>query len=188
MREDNTYMKKEEVVHLTVVPADNLIVLNNEGLQLENVPFHILEQHNLMHALQYHNGKGHIEWTEERNEVNRILTEDDFETDVQPYVEMFIAEKKIKEQKEEEERIEQERLYNSEEQRFIRLRSARDGKLAASDFRMTADVFNSMSPEEQQAWIDYREALRVLPEQDGAPWDGGEELTPFPPEPNFPKK
>ena len=61
---------------------------------------------------------------------------------------------------------------------FLRLRGARDMRIAATDFYLASDY--PISPEALTAIKDYRQALRDLPAQPGAPWDGGGELTPWP--------
>lgn len=68
------------------------------------------------------------------------------------------------------------------DERFQMLRMARDGKIAATDYLMTVDY---PLDDEKRALVGiYRQALRDLPAQDGAPWDGGGELTPWPVMPN----
>lgn len=66
-------------------------------------------------------------------------------------------------------------------ERFQLLRTARDGKIAQTDYLMTADY--PLSAEQRQRVTAYRTALRDLPAQAGAPWDGGGELTPWPEKP-----
>lgn len=75
------------------------------------------------------------------------------------------------------------------EERFSMLRAARDAKLAAHDVkiaqlqreaRMGVDVSSYLA-----AWDAYAQALCTLPEQAGAPWDGGGELTPWPVHPDM---
>ena len=64
------------------------------------------------------------------------------------------------------------------EELFAQLRQKRDEKLLATDFYFMADY---PADEEALAKVkEYRQALRDLPEQDGAPWDGGGEATPWP--------
>ena len=46
-----------------------------------------------------------------------------------------------------------------------RVRAERDKKLLATDWRFRSD----MNP--SQAWIDYCQALRDIPTQEGFPWD-----------------
>ena len=38
----------------------------------------------------------------------------------------------------------------------------------------------SLTPEQYAALLTYIQALRDIPQQEGAPWDGGGELTPWP--------
>ena len=66
---------------------------------------------------------------------------------------------------------------------FEALRSTRDARLAATDKYMLADYPIS---EGYLAQVKaYRAALRALPEQPGAPWDGGGEATPWPDTPDI---
>lgn len=65
-----------------------------------------------------------------------------------------------------------------ESERFEMLRSARDAKLTATDYLVMPDY--PIEAEKLEAVKVYRQALRDLPSQDGAPWDGGGEGTPWP--------
>ena len=67
---------------------------------------------------------------------------------------------------------------DTEAERFEMLRGARDAKLAATDYLVAPDY--PLTGEQRAAVIAYRQALRDLPAQEGAPWDGGGELTPWP--------
>lgn len=66
---------------------------------------------------------------------------------------------------------------------FARLRAERDRRLALTDYAMMPDY--PLTSEQKVAVTIYRQALRDLPAQEGAPWDGGGELTPWPEEPSF---
>jgi hypothetical protein len=44
-------------------------------------------------------------------------------------------------------------------------RAERNARLAASDWTQVADA-----PVDKQAWVDYRQALREVPQQEGFPW------------------
>lgn len=68
--------------------------------------------------------------------------------------------------------------YDSTTARAARLRTARDARLAATDKYLLSDY--PISAENLAAIKIYRQALRDLPAQEGAPWDGGGELTPWP--------
>ena len=54
----------------------------------------------------------------------------------------------------------------SKEQLAARARSERDALLKESDWTQVPDA-----PVDQQAWADYRQALRDVPQQDGFPTD-----------------
>ena len=80
----------------------------------------------------------------------------------------------------EEAEAEADRLdeYNSVAARARRLREARNQRLAETDYLMMRDY--PLTEEEDQVLAGYRQTLRDLPAQDGAPWDGGEDETPWP--------
>ena len=66
---------------------------------------------------------------------------------------------------------------------FEVLRASRDMRLAATDKYVLADYPIS---EGYLAQVKaYRATLRALPEQPGAPWDGGGEATPWPDTPDI---
>lgn len=60
-------------------------------------------------------------------------------------------------------------------------RQHRDRLLSASDYKMLKDNFDGMTPEQQQAWTVYRQALRDMPQQSG--FDAGAATFPQPPSP-----
>lgn len=73
------------------------------------------------------------------------------------------------------------------EELFDKLRSFRDARLSAVRWMRErhADELElgngtSLTPEQYTALLTYIQALRDLPSQPGAPWDGGGELTPWP--------
>ena len=63
------------------------------------------------------------------------------------------------------------------------LRTARDVRLAATDKYLLADY--PISEANLVLVKAYRVALRALPEQPGAPWDGGGDATPWPDAPDI---
>lgn len=70
----------------------------------------------------------------------------------------------------------------TEAELFQQLRSERDRRLSATDYLLMSDY---PIPDDQRAAVQvYRQALRDLPAQEGAPWDGGAEDTPWPEIPN----
>ena len=68
--------------------------------------------------------------------------------------------------------------YNSETARFERLRAERNQRLTATDYLLMQDY--PLDNTHKEAVRIYRRALRDLPAQEGAPWDGGGESTPWP--------
>ena len=66
---------------------------------------------------------------------------------------------------------------------FESLRAARDVRLAATDKFLLTDY--PISENNLALVKTYRAALRALPEQSGAPWDGGGEATPWPDAPEI---
>lgn len=67
--------------------------------------------------------------------------------------------------------------------RYITLRGARDARLTATDKYTLSDY--PISADNLALVKAYRAALRALPEQTGAPWDGGGKSTPWPTAPEF---
>lgn len=138
-----------------------------------------------LHAIQYdtNSNTGHIEWT---GANNQDLTEADYDTQVAPYVKLYKAEQarieKAMQEAEEQAKKEAEEAakkaeeeakaalekYNSEEERFARLRTERNRRIAATDYLMASDY--PISEEDKAKVIAYRQALRDLPAQEGAPW------------------
>ena len=66
----------------------------------------------------------------------------------------------------------------AEKVRFERQRAERDRRLSVTDYLLMPDypLDNTL----KEAVRLYRQALRDLPSQEGAPWDGGGEGTPWP--------
>lgn len=162
-----------EVTRVTVVPSDKLIIVNGQALRFD---FELVEGHEHMHALQWDgvSQTGHIEF---EDDYNQALDASLYDEEVKPYVDAWQAEKDRLE--EEAAAAEAARLaqYNSTEARFERLRAERDKRIAATDYLLMADY--PISEKNKATVQTYRQALRDLPAQEGAPWDGGEE-TPWP--------
>lgn len=159
---------------VTVVPADRLVIVDGQALTFE---FSAPER---MHALQWDGLQGHIEWKGYGHEPprNELLTADSYANRVAPYVKMWEEEKARLEQAAAEAEAARLAEYNSEAARFERLRAERDQRLEATDYLLMEDypLDNTL----KEAVQLYRQALRDLPSQDGAPWDGGGEETPWP--------
>lgn len=71
--------------HLTVIPDDRIISVDGEGLV-----FDYPAAANL-HALQWHNGAGHIEYNDGR--LNRPLAATNFASEAEPFVVLWQVEK-----------------------------------------------------------------------------------------------
>lgn len=149
--------------NVTVIVPDKLVVIDGIGYIVEcNWPKEI-------RAIQWHNGSGHIELNDYTNKQI-----ESYEKEVLPYVELWQKLKDVDDKKQEE-YIE---YYNSTEGKFERLRAKRDEMIAATDFLLLSDY--PITDEKKEAVMQYRQALRDLTEQPGAPWDGGEDKTPWP--------
>ena len=70
--------------HVTVIPSDDLIAVAGVPLW-----FGFVAPANL-HALQWHDGAGEMEWTDD---LNHPLTTQDYDADVAPFVTLWEAEK-----------------------------------------------------------------------------------------------
>ena len=159
---------------VTVVPADRLVIVDGLALTFDfNAP-------GRMHALQWDGKQGHIEWLGYGHEQprNELLTADSYADRVAPYVELWKEEKARLEQAAAEAEAARLAEYNSEAARFERLRAERDQRLAATDYLLMPDY--PLSDDQRIILQVYRQALRDLPSQEGAPWDGGGEETPWP--------
>lgn len=170
--------------HVTVVPSDKLIIVDGVVLCFD---FSAPEN---MHALQWHEGSGHIEWTDD---INRPLAPADYAEDVAPFVSLWEAEKAQLD--EEAAAAEAARLaeYNSEESRAARIRAERDRRLDATTWlverhkeQTAGNIETSITGEDYAALLTYRQALRDLPQQEGFPWEGPDDpKCPWPDEIRF---
>lgn len=155
--------------HVTVIPSDGIISVDGEVLFLDSI------KSETFHALQWHDGAGHVEPGD--GLPNEELTTDDYAGRVAPYVALWEEENARLE--EEKARLEEEaNRPPTEEELFAQLRAVRDAKLTATDKYLLPDY--PISADSLTAIKTYRQALRDLPDQDGAPWDGGGDATPWP--------
>lgn len=74
-------------------------------------------------------------------------------------------------------------LSSNEEALFRKLRYRRNDLLSATDYLVLPDY--PLPEEKKEAVKKYRQDLRELPSRQGAPWDGGEEKTPWPVKPQL---
>ena len=160
---------------VTVVPGDRLIIVDGEAIVFES-PFSV-QPHGPgeMHALQWNGTSGHIEW---EDDYNWVLEAEAYEEEVAPYVALWQAEAARREKVAAEAEAARLAEYNSSAARFERLRAERDRRIAATDYLLMPDY--PLAENSRAAVQSYRQALRDLPTQEGAPWDGGGEATPWP--------
>ena len=159
---------------VTVVPGDRLVIVDGKALTFDfNAPWR-------MHALQWDGKQGHIEWKGNGHEPprNELLAADSYSERVMPYVRLWEEEKARLEKAAAEAEAARLAEYNSDAARFERLRAERDRRLSATDYLLMQDY--PLNDTLKGAVQLYRQALRDLPAQEGAPWDGGGEATPWP--------
>ena len=156
--------------HVTVIPSDGIISVDGEVLFLDGI------KSETFHALQWHDGAGHVEPND--GLPNEEISSDDYEERVAPFVALWEEEKARLEQAAAEAEAAGLAEYNSEAARFERLRAERDQRLSATDYLLMPDY--PLNDTLKEAMRLYRQALRDLPSQEGAPWDGGSEETPWP--------
>ena len=71
------------IINLTVIPDDRFISVNGKGLV-----FDYPAAANI-HAIQWHNGSGHVEFSDELTPNLIIQGQEDYEKYVRPYVQMW---------------------------------------------------------------------------------------------------
>lgn len=157
--------------HVTVVPDDQIVIVDGSALQCAFTAENI-------HAVQWHNGKGHIEWTDGR--LNTELSgQQDYDAQVAPYVGIWQKEfDSLKAEKnkpmtleEQEQRIRAERDHRIDDTQWLVSRHAE---------QVAGGIAPSLTAEQYQELLTYRQALRDLPSQDGFPWGGDIDAAPFP--------
>lgn len=173
--------------HVTVVPADKIIIV--EGMALR---FNFAAPDGL-HAIQWHEGSGHIERTDG---INHPLTPDDYEANVAPLVALWEAEKARLDEEATANEAARIAEYNSTPARAARIRAERDRRLNATTWlverhkeQTAGNIETSITGEDYAVLLVYRQALRDLPQQPGFPWGGPEDpKCPWPVEPVFASK
>lgn len=107
---------------VTVVPADNLIIVDGAALVF---PF---DAPTNLHALQWRGDTGHTEWTDG---PNKPLTAEDYDEQVVPYVKLWQAEKARLEKKAAEEAAARA-LPDAKSAKCTEIQGGYDAALAAS--------------------------------------------------------
>lgn len=157
--------------HITVVPSDKLIIMDGLALHFD---FPALAN---LHALQWHEGAGHMEFT--TGTPNQPISGPELYTaEVAPYVTLWEVEKSRLEAEVAAAEAARLEAYNSPTARADRVRTERDKRISATDYLMALDY--PLNEEACAVVAAYRQALRDMPQQEGFPWDGGEDATPWP--------
>lgn len=147
--------------HVTVVPSDRLVIIDGEALSFD------FKAPKGVHAIQWHDGSGHVEWT---GKNNTDLKETDYEAQVASFVTLWEAEKARLD--EEAAAAEAARIaeYNSEESRAARIREERNRRIVGTDYLVAVDY--PLDTKKLELVKTYRQALRDIPQQEGFPWSG----------------
>ena len=120
---------------VTVVPVDNIIIVDGELLHFDFSP---IEGHESMHALQWHDGKGAIEYEAVAKRLE--LTKENYAGHVQPYVTLWQAEK-ARIDKEEKARVaEYNRLENVISRKLDELNAKLEEAKASSAAHITSST------------------------------------------------
>ena len=110
------------IEHLTVIPADSVIVVDGEALLF---PFQAPAN---LHALQWHHEKGHIEYTD--GQPNRELAKTDYMKEAAPFVTLWQAEKRRLEDERRRQEEEANKPPTLEEAKTDALRQIKEKRLA----------------------------------------------------------
>ena len=179
------------VVDMTLVPEDGLCIINgeqcsdNELFNKSDFPFH---------ALQFHNN---VLILEPSMAEDNIVLEGTDGYNYQNYIPTALERFNEKKQQEEAERLAQEAEYqafhNSDEQRAVRVRQERDKRLDDTQWlvsrhqeQLSNDIPTTLTDEEYEQLLQYRQDLRDLTLQEGFPWQGGDNAEiPWPTMPIF---
>lgn len=107
-------------MRVTIIPSDKRIIVDGKTVDLEDddIRWEFDDEH--IHAIQYQNGRGELEYEDvigEQPVPNKIFDESEFDTIIQPYLEFFTEFLSAYEQRQLEEAIlEEERLASVEEE------------------------------------------------------------------------
>lgn len=114
--------------NVTVIPSDGIISVDGEVLFLDSI------KTENFHALQWHEGKGHVE--PGNGLPNLSLTTDDYDTKVAPFVALW---------QEEKSRLEQ--AATAAEAEYNKLENVKARKLASIDSETTSAIFEGFECE-----------------------------------------
>ena len=141
---------------VTIIPYDHVVIVDGAPLRFS------FDATANLHALQWHNGQGEMEFTDNDNQQ---FTEKEYAENVAPYVEAWEKEK-ARLDAEAEKRVEEAK---SPERLAEAIRQERNVRIAATDYLMLPDY--PLTETERAAWEHYRAALRGITELEGFPWE-----------------
>ena len=140
-------------MRLSIVVPDRSIAINNIGMGdiLEDMSW-IPED---VHAIQWDQTEGHIEYKPHLNIPNQVITEIDF------YYEKSLETLDAEKQRRDKEKEEAQEAIDAITDFSKGLRNLRNHRLSNCDWTALNDV--ALSPEKKQEWEQYRQVLRDLP-------------------------
>lgn len=112
-----------------VVPSDKLIIVDGSPLKFD---YSVIDGHNTLHALQWHSGSGHLEFTDDLNQT--LQGEELYNQEVEPYVLLWETEKKRLDDIEAARLAEYNSLPNVKSRKIAVLKSIFAGKIKNSSF------------------------------------------------------
>ena len=116
---------------VTVVPVDNVILVNNTPLQFDYKP---IEGHEQAHAIQWHDGKGVLEFTDYSGR------DADYEADVAPYVQFWETEKARREKEKAAQEAEYNKIENVKARKLAELNRAMEEAKVSSSVSIQSSV------------------------------------------------
>lgn len=120
---------------VTVIPVDNIIIVDGELLHFDFSP---IEGHESVHALQWHSGSGAIEYEDVTQRLE--LTARNYEKHVQPYVKLWQAEKARLNAEEEAKEAEYNKVENVKSRKLAELNARLEATKVSSKAHITSST------------------------------------------------
>jgi len=159
---------------ITVSIPDDIITVNNESCAVDLSAYKNLAYD----IMSWSNGEGFTQMSPGIRVTTFEGTTHEYNDCVAPFVSLWKAAKARQDAEDAAAAAER----NSPEARGERIRAERDRRLTACDYLMMPDY--PLGEAERAAWVEYRQALRDLPEAEGFPWGGPDDpAVPWPVEP-----
>ena len=168
---------------IAIIPVANQILVNGKVHRFKFDCLAIHQKNTGLHAIQWKDGKGWIEW--QNLTAEQIEGEEAYKEHCQYYAELWDAKEEAEKKAEAERQAEADRIFNSPEQRAERIRANREHLISDTDYLMLADVWVTLSETQQKEITTYRQALRDITSLEGFPWADNE--VPWPTKPSIVK-